>query len=297
MITLQNNQLIVKINKWGAELQSVIDRKSDYEFIWQADEEYWGRYAPVLFPIIGRLKQNHYRYEGKEFEMTQHGFARDSLFEVVKNDANSAVFSLEYNKDTLKVYPFHFKLLIHYTLDGQQLTIDYEVINLSTTDVMYYSIGGHPAFNVSQCEERSGQLEFNKVFLELQPERLYKQIPISKAGLTQLGQITKILGGRKKLRHESFKNDALIYEMDEDSQIRLQDETKNIEIKIETQAMNYVGVWSPYPKEAGFICLEPWTGFADSEQSTGEYSEKEEVSFLDKDEKRTHTYTVKFMKD
>lgn len=297
MITLKNDLLTVKINKFGAELNSVVDRKSDYEFVWQADDNYWGRHAPVLFPIVGRLKEDKYEYMGKTYEMTQHGFARDSMFQLEEQNTNSAVFSLTYNDETLKIYPFEFKVLIKYLLEGSKLKIEYEVANLSTTEVMYYSIGGHPAFNVSQTKDQGTTLELKGVFLEIHPDTDYKKIPISEEGLTQLHRSKQVSAARKRLAHETFKNDALVYEVEKDSEIVLQDENENVEIKIKPNQMDYFGVWSPYPKRAGFICLEPWTGIADSEKTTGELTEKEGVSFLDTNESKTHDYTIDFLKN
>lgn len=297
MVTLKNDQLIVKINQFGAELSSVIDRQSDFEFIWQADDNYWGRHAPVLFPIVGRLKDDQYEYKGKKYEMTQHGFARDSEFTVESVHANSAVFSLTYDEDTIKTYPFKFQLLVEYLLHGSNLTVNYEIINLSKSEVMYYSVGGHPAFNMSQKEDITGEVTFKDVSMEILPERAYRQMPISEEGLTQLNRHRQVRGLEKQLTHESFKDDALIYEILNQSEIVLRDNSESVEIRIKPNRMDYLGVWSPYPKKAGFICLEPWTGFADSQNTTGKLNEKDGISFLDADEKMTHEYTINFLKE
>lgn len=297
MVTLQNDQLVVEINMHGAELSSVVDRKSGYEFIWQADAAYWGRHAPVLFPIIGRLKDDTYEYQGEKYHMTQHGFARDSEFHLEEANANAAVFSLTYNEETLKVYPFEFKILIKYLLHGSNVTVTYEVINLSTSEVMYYNIGGHPAFNVSQSEDEAGELEFDKIFFEIQPDRSHKLLPISENGLIKLSEARHVEEDRIELTHETFKHDALVYELVNQSEIVLQDEAENVEIRFKQNRMDYIGVWSPYPKKASFICLEPWTGFADTARSTGKLEEKDGISFLDANEKMTHEYTMNFLKE
>lgn len=297
MVTLQNDQLVVEINKHGAELSSVVDRKSGYEFIWQADEKYWARHAPVLFPIIGRLKNDRYEYQGKEYHMTQHGFARDSVFHLEEANANAAVFSLTYDEDTLKMYPFEFKLLIKYLLHGSNLTVTYEVINLSTAEVMYYSVGGHPGFNVSQSEDYKGEREFDEVYLEMQPKRNHKLLPLSANGLIELSEAHYVEENRVKLTHETFKDDALIYELVNQSEVVLQDESENVEIRLKPNRMSHLGIWSPYPKQAGFVCLEPWTGFADTERSTGKLEEKDGISLLDINEKMIHEYTINFLKE
>ncbi|MDN6162407.1 MAG: aldose 1-epimerase family protein, partial [Atopostipes sp.] len=297
LITLKNKELLVKINEKGAELSSVTDRKSGHEFIWQADEEYWGRHAPVLFPIIGRLKNDQYKYEGKTYNMSQHGFARDRLFELEETDSNSALFSLTYDKESLKNYPFKFKLYIRYILDKKSLTVDYEVINLSRSKGMYYSIGGHPAFNVSQDYDSEESLELKEISLEINPKENYKKIPISKEGYTQLDKTEKEKVYSKQLTHETFKDDALVYEISQGSEILLKDKVEKVEIQIHPNQMNFLGVWSPYPKKASFVCLEPWTGFADNEKASGKFTEKKEISFLEKEEKANHQYTITFIKE
>lgn len=296
MITLQNEELIVQIKNAGAEITSVTDRESNYEFMWQGDPKYWGRHAPVLFPIVGRLKDDQYEYKGKVYEMSQHGFARDRDFILEHSNANSALFSLTYDEESLQIYPFEFKLYIRYLLSGNSVTVDYEVVNLSKSEVMYYSIGGHPAFNVSQAEFE-GQLDYDNVFFEIYPERLYKRIPISSDGLTQLHKIEQVQSSRHQLKHQDFKDDALVYEILAQSEVVLRDETENTEIRVKPNRMNHFGIWSPYPKSAGFICLEPWAGFADSEKATGKLEEKNEINFLDINEKMNHEYTITFLKE
>lgn len=296
MLTLENEELIVKIDSQGAEISSVIDRDSGFEFIWQADEEYWGRHAPVLFPIVGRLKDHQYEYKGKTYQMSQHGFARDREFEVESSNANTALFSLSYDEETLKVYPFKFKLYIRYLLKGNSLSIDYEIVNLSKSEGLYYSIGGHPAFNVS-LDEIDGELDYNELFLEVAPDRNYKRLPISKEGYVQLHNIQQVQLNRQQLVHEDFAEDALVYEILDQSEVILRDENENVEIRLKPNRMNFIGIWSPYPKKAPFVCIEPWTGFADSEKASGKFEEKNEHSFLDKNETMNHGYTISFLKE
>lgn len=297
MITLENDQLIIKIKKLGAELCSVIDKKSGFEFLWQGDEEYWARHAPVLFPIVGRLKDDQYEHNGKIYEMNRHGFARDSEFEVEEVLSNSAVFSLTFNENTLKIYPFEFKLYVKYLLYGSNVTTTYEVVNLSETDEMYYSIGGQPAFNVSQVANLEGECEFDDVNVELVPHKSYKHIPHTEDGLVHLGHPEPIRGYRRPYNHEDFKIDSLVYEMSNQSEIILQDGTENVEIRIKPSRMSYFGIWSPYPKRAPFLCISPWAGIADNVHASGKLSEKDSINFLNANEKMTHEFTTRFLKE
>lgn len=297
MITLENDQLKIKIKKFGAELCSVIDKKSGFEFIWQGDEAYWKRHAPVLFPIVGRLKDNQYEYKGKTYHMTQHGFARDSDFEVEEVIANAATFSLTFNEETLEIYPFEFKLYVKYLLHGSNVTTTYEVVNLSQTDEMYYAIGGHPAFNVSQKVGEDGELEMDDVYVEMIPHKSYKHIPHTEDGLVHLGQPKPIRGLRRSYTHEDFEIDSLVYEMSNQSEIILQDGTENVEIRIKPSRMSYFGIWSSYPNRAPFLSISPWAGIADNVHGSGKFNEKDSINFLHANEKMTHEFTTRYLKE
>lgn len=296
MITLENEQLTIQINEFGAELQSVVDKQSGYEFMWQADEEYWGRHAPVLFPIVGRLKDNQFKYEGQTYEMTQHGFARDSQFKVVETAEDSVTFLLRDSEDTLKKYPFAFELYIQYVLEKNRVDVKYKVKNPSDSDELYYAVGGHPAFNMSQKEEK-GELEFDEVSVELLPEKEYRHLPLSTDGLIKAKEAQSEKVGEIDLTHETFNNDALIYEINEDTEIVLKDEANQVQIQFQPQNMKYVGIWSPYPKRAGFICIEPWAGIADTEDTSGNYDEKLGINQLAPGQAGVHGYGITFKKD
>lgn len=297
MITLENDELIVQIKEHGAELISVKDKKSGFEFIWQGDKEYWKRHAPVLFPIVGRLKDDKYEYQGKTYHMKRHGFARDMDFAVEEVLSNSAVLSLTYNEETLKMYPFEFKLLVKYLLHGSNVTVTYEVLNLSTSEVMYYAVGGHPGFNVSHKKNEKGELEFDDVFVELIPHRNYKFIPLSDDGLVRLSEPELDKGERRSYSHEDFNVDSLVYEISNQSEIILQDGKENVEIRIKPNRMSYFGIWSSYPKRAPFICISPWAGIADNYYTSGKFEEKDSINLLKSNEKMTHEYTVRFLKE
>ena len=297
VVTLSNNQLTVKINEFGAEVSSVTDQKSGYEFMWQADEDYWGRHAPVLFPIVGRLKNDQYEYDGQTYEMTQHGFARDSMFEVKDITEDTATFSLTDSKETLEKYPFKFTLVIKYTLEENRLTVTYEVKNRSTRKVMYYGIGGHPAFNVSQTTDKDGNNEFDQVSFHFETNEEQLFIPLSEEGLLKLKEAEKQTVGEIQLTHDTFKEDALIYKIEPNSEMVLTDEAEGVEIRLDPQEMEHVGVWSPYPKRAGFVCLEPWAGVADDEETSGQFDEKYGIHKLNPEQIMTHEYTIQFTKE
>ena len=144
-ITIQNQAIKAVIKTKGAELSSL--KKGGKNYIWEINSEFWNKTSPILFPIVGALKNGEYFHEGKVYKLSRHGFARDFEFDVIENSGNAVVFSLKSNEETLKVYPFHFELQLSYILEGNKLVVKYEIINRSS-EKMYYSIGAHPAFNI-----------------------------------------------------------------------------------------------------------------------------------------------------
>ena len=146
LITLENKSLRLSIHPQGAELQSVKDKKDETEYMWQADPTVWGRHAPILFPIVGRLKDNSYSWKGQSYQMKQHGFARDRVFDVDNHDGTKVSFTFKADSETCQLYPFDFKLIIQYTLQARRLSISYEVYN-EGNELMPFTIGAHPGFS------------------------------------------------------------------------------------------------------------------------------------------------------
>ncbi|MGO1931651.1 MAG: aldose 1-epimerase family protein [Ruoffia tabacinasalis] len=296
MVTLENDYLIVKIKEEGAELVSIVDKKTDYEFLWQADEKYWARHAPVLFPIVGKLKDDSYQFDDKEYHMSQHGFARDLPFRVQNITSNSASLYLKNTEETHEKFPFEFSLQINYILHYSSITVSYEILNPSTDKTLYYSIGGHPAFNVSQSTSGSKE-EFDDVSFRFEPAGQYLQIPLSKDGLTIPNKAKYVEVNEVLLKHTTFKNDALIYQISQQTEIVLEDKTNDVAIRMKPNRMDFVGIWSPYPRRAPFVCIEPWSGIADPDNTTGHLAEKYAIHELRASQLMTHDYTMSFRKN
>src|SRR5882672_4235690 len=161
MIQLTNGGLAATIHEKGAELQSL--QLNGLEYIWQANAAYWAKHSPVLFPIVGELKDGKYFFNNKEYKLSRHGFARDKTFEAEKTSPASAVFTLRSDEQTLAVYPFHFIFRVKYEIKDATLSCTYHVTN-GGDNTMYFSLGGHPAFNVpliSSLKYSDYVLEFN----------------------------------------------------------------------------------------------------------------------------------------
>lgn len=293
MIEIANDYLTVKINKQGAEIISVINNKTGYEFIWQGDSEFWGRQAPVLFPIVGRLKNDTYYYKDKAYQLSRHGFARDREFKLQKITANSATFNLKSDSTTKDAYPFDFSLQITYILHDYQITVSYEVLNLSKDESLYYSVGGHPAFNVSLDDVG----EFNQVSIEMQPSGSYRFIPLTSEGLIRRNQGNYYSINDEPIKREIFANDALVLQVGHQNKIILHDKITNTRIEIKPNRMGFFGIWTPYPKLAPFICLEPWTGVADDVDTNQNLTDKYGIIHLEADQMMVHDYTMGFYQD
>ena len=151
-MVIGNEELKVTVKPDGAEMTSI--NYKGREYLWNGDKKYWGRHAPILFPIVGRLKDHKTIIEGNEYEMGQHGFARDCNFETVYVTANSICYRLKSSEDTLKKYPYSFKLFVTYEVVDNSIKVTYEVKNVDNRRI-YFSIGAHPAFRWPINEKES----------------------------------------------------------------------------------------------------------------------------------------------
>ncbi len=287
---------VLTVDDHGAEVVSM--KKKGVEYVWSGDSAYWGRHAPVLFPFVGQVRGGHYRYRGVDYKMGQHGFARDSEFALVEENANSLTFVLAANDETKKKYPFDFQLFITYTLseDGENeedtvLTVTWKVMN---TDLkpMYFSIGGHPAF---MCPVAGmGDWPDYRIFFskEGQPLASITYRPITDGG--NVGNETKteaLADGKITPTDELFAGDALILENDQADHIGLVDQNGVEYLKVDFHTP-LVGVWSPVGKHAPFICIEPWYGRTDRVDFTGTLEERDYTNTLAPGEVFDKSFTV-----
>ena len=207
MQTLKNNQLAVKINPKGAELSSLFNIENQMEYLWNADPTFWGKSSPVLFPIVGALKNDIYRFEGKEYTLPRHGFARDREFIVEKSEENSITFLLTHDENTLKVYPFKFEFRLIYSLENNSLNVTYSVRNMGENK-MYFSVGGHPAFAVPLAEDTA----YDDYYLEFNKTENFKRWGLTANGLieTQPFDFMKDTS-QLNLTKELFYEDAIVF--------------------------------------------------------------------------------------
>lgn len=265
---LQNTLLQLKVNSFGAELCSVISKETEIEYIWQADKEVWVRHAPNLFPIVGKLKDGKYSYQSKEYQLPQHGFARDNEFICIEEKDDFLLFEFTANESTLEKFPFHFSLQIGYKLDGNRVKMTYSVFNPDSKE-LYFSIGAHPAFN---CPLQKDELftDYELYF----PEKQKLVINSLNDGLiTNHTKEVLLEDNRLSVSKELFNNDALVCMNSQIDEVQLVSKKSKYGVSLISENWPYYGIWSKKGSEQ-FVCLEPWFGIADNEHTTSEFVSK-----------------------
>lgn len=273
MITLENDYLKVSLNAKGAELQGLYSKETEIEYLWNANPKYWAKHSPVLFPIVGSLKDDHFKYKGNSYKLPRHGFARDHVFEIEKTSSAEAVFTLTQSDETLKVYPFHFKLKLIYKLIDRKLNLTYEVINTGN-ETLLFSIGAHPAFAVPNTPNTNYEdyyLAFN-TDEKLSYWKLEDGLVANETGNIELD------GHKLNLKHELFYNDALVFKNMQSSCISLLNNKNDYGLHFHFEDFPFFGIWAA--KDAPFICLEPWCGVADGVNHDHQLQRKEGITSL-----------------
>lgn len=266
--TISNTILTAKINAKGAELISLQNNRQR-EYIWEGDPDFWGKHSPVLFPIVGTLKNNSYFINDKTYELSRHGFARDDEFELVFQSNHQAVFSLQSNAETKKVYPFNFELQISYTLKANELIIGYKVINNDEV-TMPFSIGGHPAFALP--------MSFENYVLAFEHDENLMSYTLKNYLISDKTIAIAIHEKKLPLTYSLFENDALIFKKLNSKCISILENNIPI-LHFKFNDFPNFGIWTK--NKAPFICLEPWLGYSDVQNATGNILEKEGIHFVE----------------
>ena len=279
MIKLRTPELSIIIDRMGAELQEIqhIDRG---HIIWKKDDTIWNRFAPILFPIVGRLVNDQYTLEGEVYTMRQHGFARDQVFEVLEHNETSVTLCLKANEDTRVQYPFEFELRVTYVLIGQLLKISHEVINKDSKDLLF-SIGGHPGFHIE------GNL--NDYVLDFGGEFTVEQHLIT--GNYYNGETKDLSLNRTfNLSDSLFASDAIVIKSPPFQSIGFGKKDVPKLLTLHCKDWSAVGLWTK--PGAPFFCIEPWWGWADAINSPGTLIEKEGIMSLAPGRHSIHEYSI-----
>ncbi|EBF5848403.1 aldose 1-epimerase family protein [Listeria monocytogenes] len=276
MIKLENEVLLVEMKTAGAELTRIFHKDTGLEYLWNADSKFWGRHSPVLFPTVGRLVDDTYLVDGKQYHLGQHGFARDRDFQVIEQTENSVRFELDADEDSLAIYPYKFKLSIIYTIEKNTVAVSYEVENTDNKRI-YFSIGAHPAFHLPLTDGTT----FEDYYLDFGTEENLETLCLE--GPYRSGDIKKIIDEPARylpLSYDLFKNDALIFEALKQKEMTIKSDKTPHFVKVSFPEFPFVGVWTAKPGTP-FLCIEPWYGIADGAGESVELRDKAGIEHLE----------------
>ena len=283
--TINNEKLTVSVSSKGAELISAKSADGK-EYIWQADKRYWGRHAPILFPVCGRLLGSEYTLDGVRYEMGSHGFARDSEFTLSEKNESSITLVLKQNEATALVYPFDFTLTVKYSLKGSALIMAIEVKNDSER-IMPYMIGWHPGFAIDglidnySVKVRNGETvkrNYMKPSLFIYQEAV--DFPLTD-------------GTFRLTEKEIYGEDTIIFkDIGGESELVRGGQTV-LRIK-QSDNLPYYAIWKAPHSEAEYICLEPWSDIP-KDGVTPECFDTREMARLESGKTESYIFSVDFL--
>ena len=275
MVELRNEQISIIVSEKGAELQS-IKSTNGKEYLWQADPKYWNRHSPILFPIVCSVNNETYRVDGKEYHLPRHGFARDMEFKLIGKSERKVTFALESNQDTKKVYPYDFTLSVSYTLEDNKIGVIWHVLNTDKQEI-HFQIGGHPAFNIPDM--KAGDNQFGCI-------RLDNKEPMDALhsygdGSHEMDEVPFIEAenGIMEFSNNTWRNDSIKIHKSQLHRAELLNKAGEAEVTVEFRTP-VIAFWSPYGKEAPFVCIEPWYGIGDPRSFKGEFKDKPLMNHL-----------------
>ncbi|NIJ54267.1 aldose 1-epimerase family protein [Dyadobacter arcticus] len=273
--SIANEHLKITVQETGAELCQIQSTVTGKDYLWNANPKVWASYAPVLFPVIGAIKNGFVSYKGQEYAVPRHGMVRNNAnVKLVSQTNSSLTFGLKYSEETLAVYPFKFEFLITYSLEGSHVIVQHKVINHGS-DEMLFSLGGHPAF---KCPLHEGET-YEDYYLEFEAVENDSTWLLEKNGLVS-NETRPVLEHTNVLHLNShlFDHDALIFKHLISNQVSLRSTKSGQVITLHFEDFPYLGIWAK--PNAHFICIEPWLGIADSADSDQNFENKEGILTL-----------------
>lgn len=288
---IKNENFTAEIDSLGAQLVSV-KGADGFEYIWVGDRNYWGGHAPVLFPIVGALRDGRAKINGEWIEMGQHGFARHREFSAVAENENSVSLRLLSDFDTKKMYPFEFSLTVTYTLTENGIKTEFAVENLGEK-VMPFTIGGHPGFNIPVNEDASFE-DYTIKFEKAETQRC-PAVVLDK-GLIDPNGVQFILENECEipLSHRLFYTDALIFENLNSDRVQIFNKATGRGIEMDFSGFPMLGIWSAM-NDGPYVCLEPWTGCATMTNEGDDFEQKKGMTFLPSGAATEFAFDVKIL--
>jgi galactose mutarotase-like enzyme len=273
MITLDNDFLVVKAKREGAELTSIFSKIDKIEYLWQGNPEYWRFHAPICFPVIGNLIDDTCFVDNKPYNMTVHGFARDMNFDIQSKQKDSVSFILKSNDETLEKYPYKFSLIISYKVTNNKITVSYEVRNEDNKE-MNFSIGAHTAFSCPVIPD----LKTEDYYLSFKEQKIQPFL-LSDGFLTENKKVLYEKTNQIPVSKELFENGVIILEDLEKKEITIGSDKNSHSVSMSFEDFPYIAIWSKI-EGAPFICIEPWFGLPDLVGSAGELKNKKGIKKL-----------------
>jgi len=275
MVELKNDYISIRVSEKGAELQSIQD-KNGKEYLWQADPKYWSRHSPILFPIVCSVNDETYRVEGKEYHLPRHGFARDAQFKLIYQSERKVTFALESSEETRKVYPYDFTLSVSYILDDNKIGVIWHVHNDDTREI-HFQIGGHPAFNIPGM--KAGDSQSGRIRLD--NTELMDALHSYGDGSHEMNEVpfVEAENGMMEFSDNTWRNDSIKIHKSQLHRAELLGTDGEAEVTVDFRTP-VVAFWSPYGKQAPFVCIEPWYGIGDPRGFNGEFKDKPLMNHL-----------------
>jgi len=288
MLTIQNSTFKLSVTKVGAELCNLFFKTKNVELVWQANPSIWGSHAPVLFPIIGCLKEGEFFYEGNAYSIPKHGFIRNNTtLESKVIGENCIEFRSIYTQETLKNYPFKYEFIIRYILHDNGVKVEHTIINHDTLKPMYFSLGGHPGFNCPLFENE----KYTDYYIEFEVPETDETWLVSKEGLIENESIPYLITAKTLPLHPAiFAKDALIFKKLKSKIVSLKSKNHSIVLTMDISQFDYLGLWAK--PNAPFICIEPWLGISDAVNTTKDFTQKEGIQRLDANETKVISFEI-----
>lgn len=285
--SLNTQNLSIEVTKTGIELCSIKSKKSGQEYMWQGDPAIWGSHAPVLFPIIGALKNGECFYEGTSYRIPKHGLIRNSnKVELVEQTEHSLRFRLIWDVESLKLYPFKFEIEVTYTIEENTIYVSHQITN-QDEKTMLYSVGGHPAFNCPINENE----KYEDYYLEFEEAETDATWLLDSDGLVTDTTVPMIeQSNRLELHKNLFDNDALIFKNLKSRKVSLKSSVSGSVLTMSYDDFDFLGIWAK--PGAPFVCIEPWLGITDHTNSNQDFVTKERLLQLEPDKSTTKTYSI-----
>lgn len=279
IFTIENKNIRICARSVGAELCSFVDKRSgqEHEYLWQKSDVWQGQ-SPLLFPIVGRLRDDVYHIGGKEYQMKKHGFARRSEFLLEQKGEQEMIFLLRDNEATRQVYPFSFELRACYSMMDHGFVMEYRVKNTGK-DTMYFSLGAHPGF---RCEIGDR--------VALDEEETASAFQLDSNGLRGAEKLPVFECSRELVITPTvFEKDALIFDgLRSKGATLVRQNGRNVHIDF--GGAPCLGLWAK--PGAPYVCIEPWYGIDDRWDAGHDFTQKERVCTLEANEEFIFPVTI-----